>query len=114
MNDCIFCKIASGDIPAKLACQNERVIAFHDLNPQAPHHLLIVPRRHIATLNDLSADEAPLVGEMVDIARQLGEQLGFAQSGYRLVFNCNADGGQSVYHIHLHLLGGRSLRWPPG
>ena len=114
MNDCIFCKIASGAIPATLVHDSERVVAFRDLNPQAPQHLLVIPRRHIATLNDLTAEDGALSGELIEVARQLAAELGLAESGYRLVFNCNADGGQSVYHIHLHLLGGRSLRWPPG
>lgn len=114
MNDCIFCKVACGAIPAKLAYEDAQIVAFHDLNPQAPHHLLVIPKRHIATLNDLSEMDATLMGQLVDTARQLAATLGFADAGYRLVFNCNADGGQSVYHIHLHLLGGRGMRWPPG
>ncbi len=114
MNDCIFCKIASGAIPATLVHDSERVIAFRDLNPQAPHHLLVVPKRHIATINDLTPADAALTGELVEVARQAAAELGIAEQGYRLVFNCNADGGQSVYHIHLHLIGGRGMRWPPG
>lgn len=114
MNDCIFCKIASGAIPATLLHDSERVIAFRDLNPQGPHHLLIVPKRHIATINDLTPADAALTGELIDVARQLAAELDIAEKGYRLVFNCNADGGQSVYHIHLHLIGGRGMRWPPG
>jgi histidine triad (HIT) family protein len=114
MNDCIFCKIANGAIPARLVHESDSVIAFHDLNPQAPHHLLVVPRRHIATVNDLTDEERSLTGEMIDVARRLATQLGVAERGYRLVLNCNQDGGQSVYHIHLHLLAGRSLHWPPG
>lgn len=114
MNDCIFCKIASGAIPANKLHDSERVIAFRDLNPQGPQHLLVIPKRHIATINDLTPADAAVTGELVDVARQLATELGFAEKGYRLVFNCNADGGQSVYHIHLHLIGGRSMHWPPG
>ena len=114
MNDCIFCKIAGGAIPATLLYDSERVIAFRDLNPQGPHHVLVVPKRHIATINDLTLADAALTGELVDVARQVAAGLGIAEQGYRLVFNCNADGGQSVYHIHLHLIGGRSMCWPPG
>lgn len=114
MNDCIFCKIANGTIPATLVHDSERIVAFRDLNPQAPHHLLVIPKRHIATINDLTPTDAALTGELIEVARQAAAELGIAEQGYRLVFNCNADGGQSVYHIHLHLIGGRSMRWPPG
>jgi histidine triad (HIT) family protein len=112
--DCIFCKIASGQIPARIAYQNERVIAFHDLFPQAPTHLLVIPRAHYSTLNDVPADQSALLGELVTTASQVARELGVAESGYRVLMNCNADGGQSVYHIHLHLLAGRKLNWPPG
>ena len=112
--DCLFCKIAAKQIPARIAFENERVIAFHDLFPQAPTHILIIPKAHYPTLNDVPATEAALVGELVTTASQLAKELDFAEPGYRLVMNCNADGGQSVYHIHLHLLAGRRLNWPPG
>ena len=112
--DCLFCKIAAKQIPARIAFENERVIAFHDLFPQAPTHILIIPKAHYTTLNDVPAAEAALVGELVTTASQLAKELDFAEPGYRLVMNCNADGGQSVYHIHLHLLAGRRLNWPPG
>lgn len=112
--DCIFCKIAAGEIPARIAYENERLVAFHDLFPQAPTHLLIIPRQHYATLNEVSASESALLGEMMSTATQLARDLGVADSGYRVVMNCNQDGGQSVYHIHLHLLAGRQLGWPPG
>jgi len=112
--DCLFCKITAGTIPSRKAYEDEAYFAFHDIGPQSPTHVLIVPKRHIATLNDLTSADTPLVGGMVDLARRLAEQLGIAESGYRLVFNCNADGGQTVGHIHLHLLGGRAMRWPPG
>ena len=112
--DCIFCKIAAGEIPARIAFENEHLVAFHDLFPQAPTHLLIIPRQHYATLNEVPASDSGLLGEMMSTATQLARDLGVADSGYRVVMNCNQDGGQSVYHIHLHLLAGRQLGWPPG
>jgi len=114
MSDCIFCKIAGGEIPASLVHQDESVIAFKDLNPQAPLHVLVVPRRHIATLNDLESDDDALVGSMFRVAAQLAKAHGYADRGYRTVFNCNREAGQSVFHLHLHLLAGRGLSWPPG
>ena len=114
MPDCLFCKIIAGEIPATLVYQDERLIAFRDLNPQAPMHVLIVPRRHIATLNDLAAEDDGLVGEMIRRAATLAKEHGHAEGGYRTVFNCNAGAGQSVFHIHLHVLGGRAMTWPPG
>lgn len=114
MQDCIFCKIATGVIQTRLLYQNKQIIAFNDLNPQAPVHVLIIPRQHIATLNDLTEEHTPLMGQMIVVAQQLAAQMGVAERGYRTVFNCNAAGGQSVFHIHLHLLGGRSMDWPPG
>lgn len=112
--DCLFCRIVAGEIPADILCENEHVVAFDDANPQAPTHVLVVPRQHIATLNDLEPDDSPLVGALVAMARDVARQRGHADAGYRTVFNCNADGGQSVFHIHLHLLAGRRLSWPPG
>lgn len=112
--DCIFCKIASKQIAAKVAFENERVIAFHDLFPQAPTHVLVIPKTHYSTLNDVPAGEAALLGELMTTATSVAKELGLAEPGYRVVMNCNADGGQSVYHIHLHLLGGRQMAWPPG
>lgn len=114
MTDCLFCKIASGAIPAKLAYQDDAFVAFHDINPQAPTHLLVIPRRHIATLNDVTPADAELVGGMLLVAQKLARELGIADFGYRTVFNCNAGAGQSVFHVHLHLLGGRAMAWPPG
>lgn len=113
-DSCLFCKIAAGEIPAKIVREDDFALAFEDVNPQAPHHVLVIPRRHIATLNDLTAEDESLVGHLVGMARQVAHDRGLAESGYRTVFNCNADGGQTVFHIHLHLLGGRSLTWPPG
>jgi histidine triad (HIT) family protein len=114
MADCLFCKVVAGQVPATLVFQNDRVVAFKDITPRAPTHVLIVPRRHIATLNDLSPEDDALVGEMVRAAAAIAKEQGLSERGYRTVFNCNAEAGQTVFHIHLHLLGGRSLRWPPG
>ena len=114
MADCLFCKIAAGDIPASIVFQDERLVAFKDINPQAPMHLLVVPRRHVATLNDLTDADDGLVGEMVRRAAALAKDHGYEGRGYRTVFNCNAGAGQTVFHIHLHVLGGRPLAWPPG
>lgn len=112
--DCLFCGIAGGDIPAAIVYQDGRLVAFKDINPQAPTHVLVIPRAHIATLNDLSADDDAVVGDMVRRASQIAKECGHAQNGYRAVLNCNADAGQTVFHIHLHLLAGRPMTWPPG
>src|ERR671911_1155870 len=114
MADCLFCGIIAGEIPGAIVYQDDHVVAFKDINAQAPMHVLIVPRRHIASLNELSADDDELVGEMIRRAAALAKEHGHAERGYRTVFNCNADAGQTVFHIHLHVLGGRSLTWPPG
>ena len=114
MADCLFCKIVSGDIPASIVHRDEHLVAFKDINPQAPLHVLIIPRRHIATLNELGPQDDDLVGEMVRRAAAIAREHGYAERGYRTVFNCNAEAGQSVFHIHLHVLGGRALTWPPG
>ena len=107
--ECIFCQIVSGKIPSDIVYQNEEIIAFRDIEPQAPVHLIIIPRRHIPSLVHLSQADSSLVGHMVDIANQLAKSEGVAQSGYRLVINCGKEGGQLVPHLHLHLLGGRRL-----
>lgn len=112
--DCIFCKIAHREINSPLIYEDDKVVAFDDIQPQAPQHKLIIPRQHISTLNDLNQDSELLVGHMVLIATQLAKQLNIAIDGYRLVFNCNRYGGQAVDHIHIHLLGGRQMHWPPG
>ena len=114
MTDCLFCKIIDGTISATLVYEDDTVIAFNDINPQAPTHILIVPRQHIATLNHLTQDDTLIVGHMVQVGQKLANQLGHAVNGYRLVMNCNGDGGQTVFHIHLHLLAGRQFEWPPG
>lgn len=112
--NCLFCKIIKGEIPAKLAYEDEQVVAFYDINPQAPFHLLIVPRRHIATTLDLTAADNALIGHVYTVAGTLARTFGFADDGFRVVNNCNAAAGQTVWHIHFHLLGGRNLTWPPG
>lgn len=112
--NCLFCKIIAGEIPAAKVYEDDRVIAFNDINPQAPMHVLVVPRQHIATLNDLSAADDDLVGTMVRTAAAVAKERGFDGPGFRTVFNCNAQAGQTVFHVHLHVLGGRTLTWPPG
>lgn len=114
MTDCIFCKIAAGEIPAGIVYDDEHVLAFRDINPQAPVHVIVIPRRHIPTLNDLSPEDAGLIGQMFLAARQVASDLGVADSGYRTLINCNRDGGQDVFHVHMHLLAGRMMGWPPG
>lgn len=114
MNDCIFCKIAAGEIPADIVYDDGEVLAFRDINPEAPVHLLLIPRRHIATLNDLSEADAALVGRLYLAGQRIAAKLGVAENGYRTVINCNRDAGQLVFHIHMHLLAGRELGWPPG
>ena len=113
MSDCLFCKIISGQIPAAIVHQDDALVGFRDISPKAPLHVLIVPRQHIATLNDLTANDA-LVGSMARLAATLAKEHGYDQGGFRTVFNCNADAGQTVFHIHMHLLAGRPLDWPPG
>ena len=114
MADCLFCKIAAKQIPAKIAFEDAETVAFHDIHPMAPVHLQIIPKKHIARVSDLTTETGGLVGRLVLIANRLAGEMGVAQPGYRLVINCNPAAGQSVYHLHLHLLGGRPLGWPPG
>jgi len=111
---CLFCRIASGEIPASKVYEDTDVLAFNDINPRAPLHVLVIPKQHIATTNDLAATDEALVGKLVRTAAALAAQKGYADRGYRVVFNCNAEAGQTVFHIHLHLLAGRNLGWPPG
>lgn len=113
MSDCIFCKIVAGEIPSKQVHADDDVVVFHDLSPQAPVHVLVVPRKHIASLNDASDEDRALLGRILMTIRGLAEELGVA-AGYRVVNNCGASAGQSVFHIHFHLLGGRPMGWPPG
>jgi histidine triad (HIT) family protein len=112
--DCIFCKIVKQEIPATIVYQDGHVIAFDDLYPKAPIHKLIIPRKHIATLNDIENADTELMGRLFQVAKQLAKELNLDNSGYRTVMNCNSGGGQEVFHIHLHLLGGRQMYWPPG
>jgi histidine triad (HIT) family protein len=114
MSECLFCRIIAGQIPATIEYQDDRLVIIRDINPQAPTHVLVVPRRHIASLNDLTVENDGLVGEMIRRAAAFAAERGHADPGYRTVFNCNADAGQTVFHIHLHLLGGRRFGWPPG
>ncbi len=114
MSDCLFCKIAGGEIESDILYQDDEVIAFNDIDPKAPHHILIIPRKHISTLNDTTESDKALLGHLTIVATKLAKQLGIANDGYRVLFNCNKAGGQAVYHIHLHLLGGRTMTWPPG
>ena len=112
--DCLFCKILAGDIPADIIYESDTAIAFRDINPRAPTHVLIVPREHIATINDINPEQEAIVGSLFSAARAIAAQEGISDDGYRAVMNCNAAAGQTVFHLHLHLLGGRILGWPPG
>ncbi|WNG61286.1 histidine triad nucleotide-binding protein [Archangium gephyra] len=114
MSDCIFCKIRDGHIPARLVHRDDHCLAIEDINPQAPTHLLIIPLEHISTMNDVTVEHREMVGHLHLTAAKLARQRGLADSGYRLVFNTRRDAGQTVFHIHLHLLGGRPMEWPPG
>ena len=112
--DCLFCKIANGQIPANVVYRDDHVVAFEDINPRAPLHLLIIPQKHIATLNDIHDEDCELMGHLMLAASKLAKQFNAAEEGYRIVSNCNQGAGQTVFHLHLHLLGGRKLTWPPG
>jgi histidine triad (HIT) family protein len=112
--DCIFCDIINHKIPATILFENDHLIAFRDLNPQASTHILIIPKIHIATVNHIDEEHETLLGEMLFVAKDLAKNDGIAEGGYRLVFNVNPNGGQMVYHIHMHLIGGRKMTWPPG
>jgi histidine triad (HIT) family protein len=114
MKDCLFCKIARRDVPARVQYEDERVLAFHDISPQAPTHVLLIPKKHLATLNEAGSEHRDLLGHLVLRASEIARELGHAEKGYRLVANCQADAGQSVFHVHLHLLAGRRFSWPPG
>ena len=114
MGDCLFCKMVAGTLQADVVYDTADVLAFRDINPQAPTHVLVIPKQHIATLNDLQEAHAGLMGKLLLAAREIATAEGIAERGYRTVLNCNAEAGQSVFHIHLHLLGGRPMRWPPG
>ncbi|MDO4459875.1 MAG: histidine triad nucleotide-binding protein [Clostridia bacterium] len=114
MADCIFCKIANGEIPSNKAYEDDKVLAFYDLDPQAPTHVLIIPKEHIASANDINEENASIVAHIFTVAAKIAKDLGIAEDGYRIVNNCGDNGGQTVKHLHFHLLGGRSMAWPPG
>lgn len=114
MTDCLFCKMVNGDIQADTVYEDDDVLAFNDINPQAPAHILIIPKKHIATLNDADDTDTSLLGKLSRVAANIAASAGYAEEGYRVVMNCNQAGGQAVYHIHLHLLAGRQMSWPPG
>ncbi len=114
MNECLFCKMVSGVIPCDKVHENEHVLAFRDIDPKAPTHILIIPKKHITTLNEINENDQELLGELLLTAKKIAKDEGIDTSGYRTVFNCNSDGGQTVFHIHMHLLGGRPMAWPPG
>ncbi len=114
MSDCLFCKIIQRKIPSTIVYEDDRIIGFNDIAPQAPTHVLVVPKRHIPTLNDVGVEDEQLVGELVRRAAAIARERGFSETGYRTLFNTNRGAGQTVFHIHLHLLGGRPFGWPPG
>ncbi len=114
MSDCLFCKMVSGEIKTDVVYEDEHVLAFRDINPQGPVHVLVIPKEHIATLNELEEEHAELMGRMFLTAKKIAEMENMAENGYRTVINCNRHGGQEVYHIHLHVIGGRQMTWPPG
>ena len=114
MNECLFCNMVSGAIPCNKVYENEYVLAFRDIDPKAPTHILIIPKKHIKTLNEINENDQDLLGELLLTAKKIAKDEGIDTSGYRTVFNCNSDGGQTVFHIHMHLLGGRQMAWPPG
>ena len=114
MLDCLFCKMVAGDIKPDTVYEDNDVLSFRDINPQAPFHVLVIPKKHIPTPNDMEKADAALIGKLLLTAQQVAQQDGFAEKGYRTVMNCNKDGGQTVFHLHLHVFAGRSMRWPPG
>ena len=112
MDSCLFCRIAKKELPSKMAYEDDQAVAFHDIAPQAPVHILVVPRKHIPTLNDVAAEDAALIAHLFEVAKKMAAQHGVDQKGYRTVFNVNAEAGQTVFHLHLHVIGGRRLSWP--
>lgn len=114
MSDCLFCKIREGEIPADIVFENDDVLAFNDVNPQAPVHVLIIPKHHISTVNDVIEDDQVIMGKLFSAAKEIASQKGVSDDGYRLVVNCNEKAGQTVFHIHMHLIAGRAMTWPPG
>jgi len=114
VENCLFCKIAEGQIPSKIVYQDEDIVAFEDIHPQAPHHILLIPRRHITSISDLTLEDGPTLAMLFIVANKLAQKLGLGERGYRLVTNVGPDAGQAVYHLHFHWIGGRKFRWPPG
>ena len=114
MDNCLFCKIINGDIAAKKVYENEHIIAFNDINPKAPVHILVIPKKHIRSINELNSSDINLAGEIILAAKKITKDQGIDSKGFRVVFNTNDDGGQTVYHIHMHIMGGRQMQWPPG
>ncbi|WP_125152562.1 histidine triad nucleotide-binding protein [Clostridium rectalis] len=114
MEECLFCKIIKGEIPSEKVYEDELVLSFKDIKPEAPVHVLIIPKQHISSINDLNEDNAKVISHVFSVAKIIAKKLNIAETGYRIVSNCGEDGGQTVSHIHFHLLGGRTLRWPPG
>ncbi len=114
MNDCLFCKIIAGDIPSTKVYEDGEILAFRDIEPQAPEHIIIIPKTHISSANELTDENCEIVGKIFAAAAKLAKELGFSENGYRIVNNCGTDGGQTVGHLHFHLLAGRNLQWPPG
>jgi histidine triad (HIT) family protein len=112
--ECIFCKVVNNEINASIIYENQDILGFTDINPQAPNHILFIPKKHISTLNDISDDDTLLAGKLIIAAQQYAKKISADENGYRIVMNCNNDGGQTVYHIHLHFLAGRKMNWPPG
>ncbi|MBC8345074.1 MAG: histidine triad nucleotide-binding protein [Candidatus Marinimicrobia bacterium] len=114
MNDCLFCKMIAGDIPCDIVYENKTILAFRDIDPKAPTHILVIPKKHVRSINELNESEQNLAGELLLTAKKIAEDEGIDESGFRTVFNTNSDGGQTVFHIHMHILGGRKMTWPPG
>ncbi len=114
MSDCLFCKIFKKEISSRIVYEDNEIMAFEDINPQAPVHLLIIPAKHIESINDIKEEDKELIGKMFLIAKKIAKEKGLSESGYRTIFNTGKDAGQAVFHIHLHLLGGRKMSWPPG
>jgi len=114
METCLFCKIVSKDIPAKIVYEDDRAIAFEDIDPKAPVHTLVIPKKHFSTLLDIAEADSDLMGHLLLVSREIARRKGIAERGFRIVTNCNPESGQSVYHIHLHVMGGRQMHWPPG
>jgi histidine triad (HIT) family protein len=111
---CIFCRIVNKEIPAKIVYEDDKVLAFHDINPQAPYHILVIPKKHISTLLELTEEDKDLIGHIYLVMNKLAQELGVAERGYRVVVNCNEEAGQTVFHVHFHFLAGREMHWPPG